>query len=255
MITVLIVDDQKTVQEILKSHIEPESSLEVIGCASDGQEALDFVKTHRPDIVLMDIEMPVMDGLAATKIIAEQFIDTKVLIISVHKEDAYLNTALQLGAKGYLLKNTPAKEMVNSIYSAYKGYFQLGPGLLENYLHNASKSKFDSQELEQLKSIMLKQSQVLESLGGEPVTQTRSHSNNHNAKYNSNNAKYNSKYKRSGSSRDHLANQYASLEKQLYYLSNRMDGLTRRINFIQQFGVLILLGLLVLVTLLVYFLS
>ena len=245
MITVLIVDDQKTVQEILKSHIEPESSLEVMGCASDGQEALDFVKMHRPDIVLMDIEMPVMDGLTATKIITEQFIDTKVLIISVHNEDAYLNTALQLGAKGYLLKNTPAKEMVNAIFSAYKGYFQLGPGLLENYLHNASKSKFDSQELEQLKSIMLKQSQVLENLGGESVTQTRSRSNNN----------HNAKYKRSGSSRDHLANQYASLEKQLYYLSNRMDNLTRRINFIQQFGVLILLGFLVLVTLLVYFLS
>lgn len=245
MITVLIVDDQKTVQEILKSHIEPESSLEIVGCASDGQEALDFVKMHRPDIVLMDIEMPVMDGLTATKIISEQFIDTKVLIISVHNEDAYLNTALQLGAKGYLLKNTPAKEMVNAIFSAYKGYFQLGPGLLENYLHNASKSKFDSQELEQLKSIMLKQSQVLESLGGEPVTQTRSRSKNN----------YNAKYKRSASSRDHLSSQYASLEKQLYYLSNRIDGLTRRINFIQQFGVLILLGLLVLVTLLVYFLS
>ena len=245
MITVLIVDDQKTVQEILKSHIEPESSLEVIGCASDGQEALDFVKMHRPDIVLMDIEMPVMDGLTATKIISEQYIDTKVLIISVHNEDAYLNTALQLGAKGYLLKNTPAKEMVNAIFSAYKGYFQLGPGLLENYLHNASKSKFDSQELEQLKSIMLKQSQVLESLGGEPVIQTRGRSNNN----------HNAKYKRSGSSRDYLANQYASLEKQLYYLSNRMDSLTRRINFIQQFGVLIILGSLVLVTLLIYFLS
>ena len=65
-------------------------------------------------------------GLTATKIISEQFIDTNVLIISVHNEDSYLNTALQVGAKGYLLKNTPSKELINAIYSAYKGYFQLG---------------------------------------------------------------------------------------------------------------------------------
>ncbi|WP_019504951.1 response regulator transcription factor [Pleurocapsa sp. PCC 7319] len=244
MITVLIVDDQKTVQEILRSHLESESSLEIIGCAGDGQEALDQVKMHRPDIVLMDIEMPILDGLTATKIISEQFIDTKVLIISVHNEDAYLNTALQVGAKGYLLKNTPAKEMVNAIYSAYKGYFQLGPGLLENYLHNASKSQFDSQELEQLKSIMLKQSQVLENLGGESSTQTKSRTHYSNGRH-----------RRTSSSRDHLADKYASLEKQLYYLSNRVDYLTRRINFLQQFGVLVILGFLTLGTLLAYFTS
>ena len=147
-IKVLIVDDQKTVQEILRGYIEEEPNLEFVACASNGEEALDIIRVHRPHIVLMDIEMPVLDGLTATKIITEQYIDTKVLIISVHNEDTYLNTALQVGAKGYLLKNTPAKELINAIYSGYKGYFQLGPGLLETYLHKASKSSVNHQDIE-----------------------------------------------------------------------------------------------------------
>ncbi|MDJ0567791.1 MAG: response regulator transcription factor [Pleurocapsa sp. MO_192.B19] len=218
MITVLIVDDQKTVQEILRSYIEPESSLEMIGCANNGQEALDLVKEHRPNIVLMDIEMPVMDGLTATRIISEQFIDTNVLIISVHNEDTYLNTALQVGAKGYLLKNTPAQELINAIYSAYKGYFQLGPGLLEKYLHKVTESQSNYQELEQLKSIMLQQSQFLENFRSESGTESRSR----NVR---------------DKSRDQLQHKYANLEKQMYYLNNRLDQLSKRISFIQQAGV------------------
>lgn len=127
MIKVLIVDDQKTVQEILRSYLEADPNLEFVGYANNGQEAIDLIQVHQPNVVLMDIEMPVMDGLTATQIISEQFVNTSVLIISVHNEETYLNSALQVGAKGYLKKNTPEKELINAIYSAYKGYFQLGP--------------------------------------------------------------------------------------------------------------------------------
>ena len=142
MIDVLIVDDRITVKEILKSYIEPDPGLNLIGCASNGEEAIELVKIYQPHIVLMDIEMPVMDGLTATRIITEKFIKTSVLIISVHNDDSYLNSALQVGAKGYLKKNTPEKELINAIYSAYKGYFQLGPGFLEQYLRKTSESQF-----------------------------------------------------------------------------------------------------------------
>jgi DNA-binding NarL/FixJ family response regulator len=135
MIEILIVDDQKTVQETLKTYIEEESDFKIVGYANNGKEAIDLIRMHQPHIVLMDIEMPVMDGLTATQIISEQFLNTNVLILSTHNEDNYLNMAVQVGAKGYLKKNTSAKEMVGAIYSAYKGYFQLGPGLLEQYLH------------------------------------------------------------------------------------------------------------------------
>jgi DNA-binding NarL/FixJ family response regulator len=239
MIKVLIVDDQQTVQEILKSYIEVEPSLEVIGCANNGQEALDLIKIHRPNIVLMDIEMPVLDGLTATKIISEQFIDTSVLIISVHNDDSYLNTALQVGAKGYLKKNTPAKELINAIYSAYKGYFQLGPGLLEKYLHRVSESQSNFEEIEQLKSVILQQSKLLENL-------------NNGSNEQSTNRSSKGKERRSKSQYS-LENQYASLEKQVYYLKNRLDKLDKKTAFLQQFGVLVILSCAVLGILLLLF--
>lgn len=227
MIKVLIVDDQKTVQEILKSHIEEEPGLTLIGCARDGQEALDMIQTHRPHIVLMDIEMPVLDGLSATKIISERFIDTNVLIISVHNEDTYLNTALQVGAKGYLKKNTPAKELINAIYSAHKGYFQLGPGLLEKYLYKAVDSQSNSQEMEHLKLIILKQSKLLDDL-------------NRNSSKQSNHKNTNATEHQAGSEYS-LENQYANLEKQVHYLNSRLGQINKRISWLQQFGVLVIL--------------
>ncbi len=232
-IKILIVDDQKTVQEILKGYIEEDPSLECVGCANDGQEALDLIKANRPNIVLMDIEMPVLDGLTATKIIAEQFVDIKVLIISVHNEDNYLNTALQVGAKGYLLKNTPARELINAIYSAYKGYFQLGPGLLERYLYKASEATANAQELERLKVAMLQQFQNI---------------NKSNIDRNAREGNR-SRQGENGRSMSNLEHQYASLEKQNYVLSNRIDKLYKKINSIQQFLILVVLCGIVLITL------
>ena len=230
MITVLIVDDQKTVQEILRSYIEEDPYLDFIGSASNGQEALEMVKAYRPNIVLMDIEMPVLDGLTATKIISEKFIDTNVLIISVHNEDSYLSTALQVGAKGYLLKNTPAKELINAINSAYKGYFQLGPGLLEKYLRKVGDSPDSTEEIRQLKTMVMQQSEYLESLSSrrKASPSSRQSSSNGNGK----NHRHDNK--------DYLEQKYASLERQMYILTNRLDKQSKKIAFLQQFCIFIL---------------
>ncbi len=228
MIKVLIVDDQKTVQEILKSYIEADPGMEFVGCANNGQEAIDLIQVHQPNVVLMDIEMPIMDGLTATQIISEQFVNTSVLIISVHNEETYLNSALQVGAKGYLKKNTPEKELINAIYSAYKGYFQLGPGLLEQYLRKATKSQSNAQEIEQLKSVLLQQSKLLDNLNNTRNQQYRSRSNNDRVK--------------GGKSKVSLENKYATLEKQIYYVSNRIDQLKKRADFNQQLGIVAILS-------------
>ncbi|HEY9769159.1 MAG TPA: response regulator transcription factor [Coleofasciculaceae cyanobacterium] len=216
----MIVDDQKTVQEILISYIKSAQGLELIGCANNGQEAISLIKIHQPDIVLMDIEMPILDGLAATQIIFEQFINTSVLIISVHNENIYLNTALQVGAKGYLKKNTPEKELINAIYCAHKGYFQLGPGLLEQYLHKATKSQSNFEEIEQLKSVILQQSKLLDNLNNGFSDQFKTgRSSARNAR---------------ATSQNFIENQYSILKKQVYYVSNRIDKLNQRIGFLQQ---------------------
>jgi DNA-binding NarL/FixJ family response regulator len=216
MIKVLIVDDQKTVQAVLQDYLEPDPGLEIVGCAENGQKALELVKVHRPQIILMDIEMPVLDGLTATRIITEQYVDTTVLILSVHDEDTYLNTALQVGAKGYLMKNTPAKELINAIYSAYKGYFQLGPGLLEKYLYKVSQSQSNSQEIEQMKTIIFQQSQLLEKL---------KNSSGNDSKQG---------YKQSNNNRSN--EQFAILERKIYSLNNYYAELKKRVIFIQNFS-------------------
>ena len=222
MIEVLIVDDQKTVQEIIKSYIEADPGLELIGCASNGKEAIELIDLYRPNVVLMDIEMPIMDGLEATKIISEKYINTNVLIISVHKEDTYLNRALEVGAKGYLKKNTPEKELVNAIYSAYKGYFQLGPGLLEQYLYKAAQSQSNTQEIEQLKSVILEQSKLFDNLSRGKRRQSKSKSSSRN--------------------QISLESRCATLEKQVYYLSNRLDKLNKKLSFQQQLSGLAVLS-------------
>ena len=225
MIKVLIADDQKTVQEIIKSYIENDSYLELVGCVNNGREALEMIESAQPNIVLMDIEMPILDGISATKIISEKFIDTKVLIISVHTEYSYLNTALEVGAKGYLLKNTPEKELINAIYSAYKGYFQLGPGLLEKYLRKIADAQFNNNELDKLKNIILQQSQYIEDLN-HSTQKTYNDSNEY-----LNNGKQNS-----------LSIQYANLEKKVYVLSNRLNKQEKKIAFLQQFNIFVILS-------------
>ena len=226
MIKVLIADDQKTVQEIIKSYIETDSGLELIGCASNGKEAIELVDLYHPHVVLMDIEMPIMDGLEATQIISEQFINTNVLIISVHNEDTYLDTALQVGAKGYLKKNTPEKELINAIYSAYKGYFQLGPGLLEKYLYKAIRSQSNSQDIEQLKSVILEQSKLLDNLNqGKARSSKRSSSSSS-----------------TGKSKVSLENRCATLERQVYYMSARLDKINKQASIQQQLSVLAILS-------------
>ena len=119
MINILLVDDQALLCEVLKTWLDVEEDLIVAGLAHDGQEAIIKVEELKPDIVLMDIDMPKMDGLSATKIICQRFPETKVVVLSGHDDDAYLGKSLRAGAKGYLLKNTTAEELVLKIRSVY----------------------------------------------------------------------------------------------------------------------------------------
>lgn len=140
MINVLIADDQKFVRKTLEEYLIPESDLKVVGFAENGQIAIAKVADLKPDVVLMDIEMPVMNGLDATKIIAEKFTDTKVLILSIHDREQDLLHALRLGAKGYWLKNTTAQELADAIRYVHKGYVQIAVELVEKHFRDPQKT-------------------------------------------------------------------------------------------------------------------
>ena len=126
---VLIVDDQPLIRQALKLLLANEDVLQVVGEASEGEAAIRQVEVLHPDVVLMDIQMPVMDGVAATREICQRFEQTKVLVLSVDDDDEYVALALRYGAAGYLLKNTPPEELALAIKAVYRGYTHLGPGL------------------------------------------------------------------------------------------------------------------------------
>lgn len=144
MINVLLVDDQTLLCEVLKTWLDVEKDLRVVGVAHNGQKAIEQVEKLQPDIVLMDIDMPQMDGLNATTIICQRFPKVKVIFLSGHDDDTYLGKSLRVGAKGYLLKNTTAKELVLKIRSVYNNV-----NLLESHKDEDSLASLQNQ-LEEL---------------------------------------------------------------------------------------------------------
>ncbi|HAA27507.1 MAG TPA: DNA-binding response regulator [Cyanobacteria bacterium UBA8553] len=139
MIRLLLVEDQEIVRRGLKTLLQTKSDLQVVGEAGNGQQAIELVKTlHEtstpPDVVLMDIRMPVMDGVSATQIISEEFPSTKILVFTTFDDAKYVAQALRFGAKGYLLKDTPLEELAGVIRSIHQGYTQFGPGILEKMM-------------------------------------------------------------------------------------------------------------------------
>ena len=127
MINILLVDDQALLCEVLKTWLDVEKDIQVLGIAHDGHQAIEEVEKLQPDIVLMDIDMPQMDGLKATKVISQRFPQVKVIVLSGHEDDAYLGKSLRAGAKGYLLKNTTADELAHKIRSVYNNINLLEP--------------------------------------------------------------------------------------------------------------------------------
>jgi DNA-binding NarL/FixJ family response regulator len=134
MIRILVVDDQKMIREALKTWLESEIDFQIIGTADNGIAAVEQVERLKPDVVLMNIEMPGLDGASATQFIANKYTNTKVLILSSEDSDEYVAKSLSVGAKGYLLKDTESQDIAAAIRSVYRGYTQIGPGLLDKVL-------------------------------------------------------------------------------------------------------------------------
>ncbi|MEA5507820.1 response regulator transcription factor [Halotia wernerae UHCC 0503] len=134
MIKVLLVDDQSLIRQGLKALLELEADLEIVGEAENGEIAIKLVAELQPDVVLLDIRMPIMDGVAATREIQKRFAGVKVLILTTFDDDEYVTAALKNGAMGYLLKDTPSEELAFAIRAVDKGYTQLGPGIVKKLL-------------------------------------------------------------------------------------------------------------------------
>jgi DNA-binding NarL/FixJ family response regulator len=128
-ITVLLADDHTIVREGFRKMLELEADVQVVGEAQDGRQAVDMVKKLRPAVVLMDIAMPRLNGLEAARQVIKAFPDTKVLMLSAHNDDAYVENAMESGAKGFLLKQTSAHDVCRAIREVQKGNTFFSPSV------------------------------------------------------------------------------------------------------------------------------
>jgi DNA-binding NarL/FixJ family response regulator len=124
-IRILLVDDHSFIRRALRISLADETSLEIVGEAANGQLAIEQVELLKPDVVLMDIQMPHLDGVEATKQICDRFPNVKVLILTVDETEEYVSHALKYGASGYILKNTSPEELSFAIQAVYRGYMHL----------------------------------------------------------------------------------------------------------------------------------
>jgi DNA-binding NarL/FixJ family response regulator len=127
MIRVLLVDDQDIFRQGLAALLSVREQIEVIGEACNGQEAIAITTELQPDVILMDVRMPVCDGVSATREIHQRFPWIQIVVLTTFDDDDYIWQSLQAGAICYLLKRTPADQVVATIRAAYLGYSQLSP--------------------------------------------------------------------------------------------------------------------------------
>ena len=146
-IKILLVDDRKIIRETVKMQLESAADLSIIGSADNGIVALQKIEQLKPDVVIIDLEMPGMDGITAIEIISDRFPETKSLVLSSHEEREYINQAIVAGAKGYLLKGTSGKDLAHAIRNIDQGYFQLGSGLLGKLSSNTILQNYVSQAI------------------------------------------------------------------------------------------------------------
>jgi len=141
-IPVLLVEDHTIVRKGLRALLEAESDIQVVGEAEDGRQALELVQQLSPDVVLMDIGMPGLNGFEATRQIKHQFPRTKVVVLTMHTHHEYVYQVLQAGASGYVIKQAATEEVIAAIRAVHRGESFLSPSIstqvIEEYLRKAS---------------------------------------------------------------------------------------------------------------------
>lgn len=150
MIRVLIADDHKMVREGLRRILEFDGEIQVIDEADNGEECIKKIRSSKPDIVLLDINMPVMNGIVALQEIRKKKLKTKVIILTVHNEIEYLLRAVDIGIDGYVLKDSDAHELIRAVTSVYEGDKFIQPSLIPLLNSKLIARDLDAERLEQL---------------------------------------------------------------------------------------------------------
>ncbi len=147
MIRLLLADDQALLRQGLVSLLSGESDFAVVGQAGNGLEAVSLAEALRPDVILMDIRMPVCDGIEATRKIHERFPSMKILVLTTFDDDEYIVEVMEAGASGYILKNSPIEHLAQAIRSVNCGYTQLGTTISSKVFERLNKTVARQEEV------------------------------------------------------------------------------------------------------------
>lgn len=140
MIKIIIADDHQMFIDGIKALLKNEKDIKVVGEALNGEEVLSILKKEKADIVLLDINMPVMDGIETTKLLQEKFPQVKILMLTMHNKHEFISGLVNAGASGYILKNTGKKELMEAIQSVYEGKNYFSNEVTETIMHDLHKN-------------------------------------------------------------------------------------------------------------------
>lgn len=146
MIKVIIADDQELIRQSLQIVLETKEDIEVIGTAKDGREVISLVRKEKPDVILMDVRMPEMDGVQCTKIIKDQYPQIKIIILTTFDDDEFVFSALKHGASGYLLKGISMDELEQAIHTVHAGGAMINPDVatkVVDFFSEMAQSNYD----------------------------------------------------------------------------------------------------------------
>ncbi|WP_349408646.1 response regulator transcription factor [Pseudalkalibacillus sp. SCS-8] len=143
---IVLIDDHKLFREGVKRILDMEENFEVVAEGDDGQDAVDLIESYVPDVVLMDINMPNINGVEATRRLVERFPDIKVIILSIHDDEAYVTHAVQTGASGYLLKEMDADALIDAVKVVADGGAYLHPKVTVNLISEFRRIKTQGHE-------------------------------------------------------------------------------------------------------------
>ncbi|MDJ0708241.1 MAG: response regulator transcription factor [Leptolyngbyaceae cyanobacterium MO_188.B28] len=165
MIRLLLADDQPLFRQGLAALLSLEEDLDVVGEANHGQEAIALTERLQPDIILMDVRMPLCDGVQATQEIHTRYPWIRILVLTTFDDDEYIFQSLQAGALGYLLKSTPAPEVAAAIRSLHQGYSQLGPTIAPKVFSQLNNTQPEREKTEDLAQFNQRELEILKLLG------------------------------------------------------------------------------------------